>query len=413
LRKLALILLLFVAWPHTLAQTEELPPGVTIHVAQRGESLWRIARDSGVSVEAIAALNGIPPTSGLQVGQRLLIPVPGAGVSLPASTALALPPVDVLHVVVSGETLFRIAQQYNVAMQAIIQANNLANPSVIYAGQRLIVPGVQQESQVTNLPSPFDAFRLRPFVLVEGQAAGFVVTTTTRTAVTGTFLGASLNIIADTAGTTHYSVFGVPVFTAAGTYPLVLSAGGTTQEIQVTVAEGGYPTTDITLSPEQETLLAPAVEEFEISALRNLASAFNPVRSYEGAFGLPAAAPMNAPYGTRRSYNGGTVSRYHNGADFAAPPGTPVLAVAPGRIVLADLLNIRGNTVLIDHGWGVYSLYAHLTAINVGLGQTVTSGQVIGTSGSTGRVTGPHLHWELWVSGVPVDPMLWTQYSLP
>ena len=118
---------------------------------------------------------------------------------------------------------------------------------------------------------------------------------------------------------------------------------------------------------------------------------------------------MNAQYGTRRSYNGGEISSYHSGADFASAPSTPIYAAADGVVVLADSLNIRGNTIVIDHGWGIYTLYAHQTAFNVALGDRVVTGQVIGTAGSTGRVTGPHLHWEVWVNGIPVNPITWTQ----
>ena len=89
-----------------------------------------------------------------------------------------------------------------------------------------------------------------------------------------------------------------------------------------------------------------------------------------------------------------------------------MLAAASGTVVLADTLNVRGNAVVIDHGWGVYTGYWHQTEIYVQPGERVSTGQVIGTVGSTGRVTGAHLHWELWVNGVPVDPMQWVRQSL-
>ena len=80
---------------------------------------------------------------------------------------------------------------------------------------------------------------------------------------------------------------------------------------------------------------------------------------------------------------------------------------------MADTLNIRGNAVVIDHGWGVYTLYAHMSSILVSLGDIVQTGQVIGLAGTTGRSTGPHLHWEVWVHGVPVNPLQWLQSALP
>jgi murein DD-endopeptidase MepM/ murein hydrolase activator NlpD len=127
--------------------------------------------------------------------------------------------------------------------------------------------------------------------------------------------------------------------------------------------------------------------------------------------GLPAAATVISPFGTRRSFNGGGFDRFHSGTDFAGAPGTPVLAAAPGIVVLAASLNIRGNATVIDHGWGVFTGYWHQTEQFVSVGDYVTIGQPIGTIGATGRVSGAHLHWELWVNGVPVDPMQWVLQS--
>ena len=142
-----------------------------------------------------------------------------------------------------------------------------------------------------------------------------------------------------------------------------------------------------------------------------LTSTFNLDRYFEGSLSLPTAAIMNEPFGIRRVYNGDPTVRYHNGADFAGAPGTPVMAAAPGRVVLADTLNIRGISVVIDHGWGVYTNYSHMDERRVELGDFVSTGQVIGTVGNTGRATGAHLHWELWLNGVAVDPMQWVRGS--
>ncbi len=89
----------------------------------------------------------------------------------------------------------------------------------------------------------------------------------------------------------------------------------------------------------------------------------------------------------------------------------PINAPAAGQVVLADTLHIRGITTVIDHGWGVYSLFAHQTESYVHVGEFVSAGQAVGTIGNSGRATGAHLHWEIWVSGVPVDPMQWVSQS--
>jgi murein DD-endopeptidase MepM/ murein hydrolase activator NlpD len=89
------------------------------------------------------------------------------------------------------------------------------------------------------------------------------------------------------------------------------------------------------------------------------------------------------------------------------------MAAAPGTVALAESLTVRGNTVLVDHGWGVYSVYMHLSSIGVAVGSAVGAGQPIGAVGASGMVTGPHLHWEVRVHGIPVDPLPWLEPGPP
>ena len=100
-------------------------------------------------------------------------------------------------------------------------------------------------------------------------------------------------------------------------------------------------------------------------------------------------------------------------AFFGAGPGAPIVAPAAGVVALTQPLPVRGNATLIDHGWGVYSGFWHQSEILVKVGDVVTPGQLIGRVGSTGRSTGPHLHWELWVGGAQVDPLQWVQETFP
>jgi len=112
-------------------------------------------------------------------------------------------------------------------------------------------------------------------------------------------------------------------------------------------------------------------------------------------------------FGDRRRYryaDGTRVPSLHNGLDMAAPTGTLIAAAGRGRVAMARRRIVTGNTVVIEHQPGVYSLYYHLERIDVQTGQTVDQGDIIGTVGSTGLSTGPHLHWEVRVAGVPVDP---------
>jgi len=114
---------------------------------------------------------------------------------------------------------------------------------------------------------------------------------------------------------------------------------------------------------------------------------------------------ITTPFGARRIINGKKHS-IHWGVDFKAPKGTPVICALSGKVVLAKELYYTGKTVVIDHGAGLHTLYAHLSKISVKEGEYVKAGEKVGAVGSTGRSTGPHLHFGVYVCGVKADPML-------
>jgi hypothetical protein len=153
-------------------------------------------------------------------------------------------------------------------------------------------------------------------------------------------------------------------------------------------------------SPEQ---LQRAKEEQQ--RLRGLFDATTPERLWQGRFRLPLDRSKNARnFGKRRIINGQPGSP-HTGVDFPTAEGTPVHAAQAGRVVLAEELFFSGNTVVLDHGLGVYSLYGHLLSIGVKAGQIIGVGTILGKVGATGRVTGTHLHWGLTVNTAKVDPL--------
>ncbi|GAB5489950.1 MAG: hypothetical protein Phog2KO_01650 [Phototrophicaceae bacterium] len=462
---------------------EPAPPavqesGLTIHVVQRGDTLFQIALTYETTVAELVELNGLSDATRIDIGQRLLVPTSGeslpethivqAGESLsiiaelyqidinfllqqnditdinaiyagqvltvvpseetlqPETIIPTQEPIEVvvgddslptlssnIHIVQTGETLFRIATSYGLSTQELAQANNIIDPTVIYSGQQLIIPNLP-ESQLTatDLPSPITRLDVSPLLFIEGETGVIDLFTDSSTVVTGTFLGRNLGFIALDNNLRHIAFIGIPMFTEANIYTIDLqlaNADGTLTQFAFNVRIGGGAYGSQNLNVTDENLIAPAIQDNELSLLTNLTSAITLDHTWSGAFSIPAAAAMNAQYGTRRSYNGGEISSYHSGADFASAPSTPIYAAADGVVVLADSLNIRGNTIAIDHGWGIYTVYAHQTDFNVTLGDRVVTGQVIGTAGSTGRVTGPHLHWEVWVNGVPVNPITWTQ----
>jgi murein DD-endopeptidase MepM/ murein hydrolase activator NlpD len=143
-------------------------------------------------------------------------------------------------------------------------------------------------------------------------------------------------------------------------------------------------------------------------------------KNWDGVLLSPIALPSPCGYtsyfGERRSYNGSAYNYFHTGLDFCYNYNNDVnevYAPAAGKVVFAGELTVRGNATMIDHGWGVYTGYMHQDEIFVKEGDLVDSGQVIGTVGGTGRVNGPHLHFEVWVGGVQVDPLDWLERPYP
>jgi len=382
------------------------PPlqGGGIHVVQAGDTLTQIALRYGVSVADLVAANRLANPNLILVGQRLVI-----------TPTQAVRSGSTMHVVQAGETVSLISQRYQVSIAALIAANRLADPNYIVAGQQLAIPGEAQEAQ---LPIPFLDVHLTPSPAQQGQTVVIRVRMVTAARVRGTLLGQEFDFVADSPGGREgWALVGVPALTARGQYPLSLTAEGYEPGINMwlRVLPGDFGTDYIQLSPETRRLLDPALIRAEWARLNRHWSHLRPSKLWQAPFTLPVASGtrVSSPFGRRRSYNGQPARSYHEGIDFAAPKGTPVYAPAAGRVVLAEELTVRGNGVLIDHGWGVVSGYFHLSRTEVKVGQEVGSGDLIGRVGSTGLSTGNHLHWEIRVRAVPVDPHPWTVQVIP
>ena len=160
----------------------------------------------------------------------------------------------------------------------------------------------------------------------------------------------------------------------------------------------GLPPAQVT--PDEATLQRILRERERLAAVR---AADSSLTGFAQGFIAPASGRISGVYGSRRILNG-EPRQPHYGLDFAVPTGTPLLAAAAGRVTLADSFHFFGDLVVIDHGHGVNTLYAHLSAIEVREGQMVAKGERIARSGASGRVTGPHLHFSLSWYQTFLDP---------
>lgn len=146
------------------------------------------------------------------------------------------------------------------------------------------------------------------------------------------------------------------------------------------------------------------VRDPEVAALKAARAQVSPWPFWRVPFRWPAVGRISTNFGAQRIY-GEVPAAYHSGMDIAAPSGTPVVAPAPGIVRLArGPFSLEGNIIILDHGQGLYSAFLHLSAIGVATGAIVAQGEEIGRIGTTGRSTGPHLHWGLAWHGVRVDP---------
>ncbi|MBK5251975.1 MAG: M23 family metallopeptidase [Peptostreptococcaceae bacterium] len=132
---------------------------------------------------------------------------------------------------------------------------------------------------------------------------------------------------------------------------------------------------------------------------------------WDEAFIMPVEGRISTPFGARRTLNG-DYGYIHSGIDLANKKGTPILAANSGKVVLAEVQSLTGNTIVIDHGRGLFTLYAHLEAMSVAIGDNVNRGQEIGAMGSTGFSTGSHLHFETQLMGVYIDPYILAEKSM-
>ena len=202
------------------------------------------------------------------------------------------------------------------------------------------------------------------------------------------------------------------------TYPLdvfVTYADGTRSAIntEVPVVLGDFIRQDVIIPPDKAFLIEPETERNELARLESIFSTVTLERGWdETGFQMPILATLTSPFGAFRTFNS-TLNTRHTGWDIRTTLGTPIMASAGGVVAYAGLMDIRGNYVVVNHGYGIFSGYAHMSQVHVTRGQPVTKGQIIGMTGDTGRTSGPHFHWEMAVNGEWVDSVQFIEMWMP
>jgi murein DD-endopeptidase MepM/ murein hydrolase activator NlpD len=184
-------------------------------------------------------------------------------------------------------------------------------------------------------------------------------------------------------------------------------AGGRRERFEIDVAPKRYASQHLTVPRDQVEVSAENLARYERERahLDGVLRAFSASPPATLAMLQPAPGRRSSSFGLRRYFNG-QARNPHTGMDIAAPAGTPVIAANAGRVIDTGDYFFPGRTVILDHGQGLLSLYTHLSAIDTTVADPVSAGTVIGKVGATGRVTGPHLHFAVYLNAVAVDPAL-------
>jgi murein DD-endopeptidase MepM/ murein hydrolase activator NlpD len=461
---LVLTSIFFVFISPVSAQTTEGP----IYIVQPGDSLFSIAQRFNISIDELMNVNNITDPDTLSAGQRLIIPglkgvtgvldtqVINFGDSFRSLVRRTQVPVDLLrklnHVVsptefyvgasmivpqqeqaddissvtpAAGESLLELSIRNNSDPWTLTGLNDLAGTWDGVPGDVLYAPGIAEGGQAaTGLPPAFKNAQLKGLPLMQGRTAVIFVQTDPDIVLGGMLVTQPLHFFPMPDGS-QVALQGVHALLEPGIYPLRLDAilaDGTRQSYEQTVlvVSGNYPE-DPLLRVDPSTI-DPAITEPETQRIIAAVQEATPQKFWDGLYITPAALYAESSYftsrfGNRRTYIGqGTeleIFGFHTGVDFGGGVGLPITAPAAGRVVFTEALTVRGNATIVDHGWGVYSGFWHQSEFKVQVGDVVQQGQILGLVGGTGRVTGAHLHWELWVNGVQVDPLDWLNQAYP
>lgn len=470
-----IFIILALLMPGTTAGAQDTQPEGQVYFVQPGDTLSGIAVKFGITTEDLIEANGIEDPDHLVAGTRLIIPGPstirGEVVTMPVSfgqtlrslsrryrlpeadlasinqftspaelivgSSLVLPkanadtPAGGRALLAPMQSLFELAVVNGIDAWNLVATNTLSGTWDALPGDVLLLPtGTGTPEGPEALPQAIREVTVTPLPGIQGKTLGVRISSDEDMNLSGIWIDHALHFFPYEPGQ-YVALQGIHAKTVPGLYPLTITGtlqGGVpfTFSQMVMVQAGGYLWEDVNGVPE--STLDPVVTRPEEEQWFALASPVTPVRLWEAMFENPVPIPHNDcfpfdptdPYrcwislfGSRRSYNGGPRDFYHSGLDMYAGVGIEIHATAPGVVVFAGWMDVRGNATMIDHGWGVYSAYLHQSEMRVNIGDKVETGQLIGLVGGTGRAGGPHLHFEIIIGGVPVNPLDWLQQAYP
>jgi murein DD-endopeptidase MepM/ murein hydrolase activator NlpD len=446
--------------PLDIVNAQTNPSLGPVYVVQQGDSLWDIAYRFHVSQTDLANANGIIDANQIRIGQQLVIPglegIEGFLTTVRVSYGETLPslsfryhlspdmlkrlnrltspnelfvgyslvilqndnpaPLGKRLILSQGQSLLELAVMNNTDPWTILATNQAASSLTLIPGEIIRGTG-ENDSGPGSLPAEINAVNLSD--LVQGQTAELQISATGDLDVTGSLMGHDLDFFTSDDDT-YDALQGVHAMAQPGFYPLslsILQSDGSSfnysQDVLVYAGDFLYDQ-PITVDP---TTLDPETTVPEDTQWIGLASQVSPEILWQGVFSLPVqpvfADCYASRFGSRRSYNGSDYIYFHTGIDYCGQVGDPIYAAAPGIVVFAGPLTVRGNATMIDHGEGVFTAYMHQSEILVNVGDMIEQGQLIGKVGNTGRVEGPHLHFEVLVGGVQVDPLEWLNQTFP
>ncbi|MBV7436550.1 peptidoglycan DD-metalloendopeptidase family protein [Aeromonas sp. sif2416] len=201
------------------------------------------------------------------------------------------------------------------------------------------------------------------------------------------------------------AIVGIPLKSATGPQSLVVGDG---RRLSFLVQPKHYREQHIKLKNGRQ--VNPLAEDMvrinrELAEQTQAYQTFSPTQPSNLLFDKPVQGPLSSPFGLRRFFNG-EERNPHSGLDFAVGAGTPIKAPAAGKVILIGNYFFNGNTVFVDHGQGLISMFCHMSKVDVKLGQSLPRGGIVGRVGATGRATGPHMHWNVSLNDARVDPAI-------